>query len=307
MRVVNKATIMNKLPYLIVIVLASACNTYKPAKMAKAPKELKPINKMYSYVPKGIVKQDFNEASSHWTHVTVGDFFIHPTEISNHDWKEYLYWLKVNKPEAYNENLPDTTVWTKELTYCEPYVAYYFQHPAYRDYPVVGITKKQAEDYCEFLTTALKTKYPEANIKARLPTKSEWLRAARDTGSSPYPQGPFLRNSRGCYLYNFRVVGDHRIDFNDSTKKYIVHNNTSKTAIGSLDGGLITTEIHSYFPNKFGLYNMSGNVAELIADDNKAMGGSWLSTGYNIRLDSEQEVNGPSSTIGFRPVLEIIK
>jgi formylglycine-generating enzyme required for sulfatase activity len=69
----------------------------------------------------------------------------------------------------------------------------------------------------------------------------------------------------------------------------------------------ITSNANSYYPNQFGIYNMSGNVAELVSDDTVAMGGSWNDTGYDVRVESEQPATKPKSTIGFRVVAVIEK
>ncbi len=72
-----------------------------------------------------------------------------------------------------------------------------------------------------------------------------------------------------------------------------------------MDGATITASAKSYYPNQFGIYNMSGNVAELVSDDTVAMGGSWNDTGYDVRVESEQPATDPRSTIGFRVVAVI--
>ena len=83
---------------------------------------------------------------------TVSSFYLDETEVTNFDWLEYLYWLRrvyaTDYPEVYKKALPDTLVWRSKLAYNEPYVEYYLRHPAYRDYPVVGINWLQANDYC---------------------------------------------------------------------------------------------------------------------------------------------------------------
>ena len=74
--------------------------------------------------------------------VTVSSFYMDECEISNLDYREYLYWISrvyVEYPEVYKRALPDTLVWRRKLAYNEPYVEYYFRHPAYQDYPVVGV------------------------------------------------------------------------------------------------------------------------------------------------------------------------
>lgn len=88
--------------------------------------------------------------------VTVSSFYMDETEVSNLDYREYLYWLRRVYNDAYPEvildALPDTLVWREELAYNEPYVETYFRHPAYQDYPVVGINWVQANDYCLWRT-----------------------------------------------------------------------------------------------------------------------------------------------------------
>ena len=83
--------------------------------------------------------------------VTVNSFYMDETETCNVDWREYLYWLRrvyTDYPQVYKNALPDTLVWRSPLGYNEPYVTDYFRHPAYNDYPVVGVSWLQACDYC---------------------------------------------------------------------------------------------------------------------------------------------------------------
>jgi gliding motility-associated lipoprotein GldJ len=88
--------------------------------------------------------------------VTVSSFYMDQTEVRNLDYCEFLYWTRrvfsVDYPEVLQKRLPDTLVWRDRLAYNEPYVDYYLRHPAYRDYPVVGISWVQATDYCNWRT-----------------------------------------------------------------------------------------------------------------------------------------------------------
>ncbi|MDP2422806.1 MAG: SUMF1/EgtB/PvdO family nonheme iron enzyme [Bacteroidales bacterium] len=88
--------------------------------------------------------------------ITVPSFYMDETEVSNLDYLEYLYWLwrvfGTNHPEVYYKALPDTLVWREKLAYNEPLVDYYLRHPAYHNYPVVGVTWQQANDYCIWRT-----------------------------------------------------------------------------------------------------------------------------------------------------------
>jgi len=87
--------------------------------------------------------------------VSVPSFYIDRTEVANVHYREYLYWLnKVFDPTdpanlpILNAALPDTLVWRSELSYNEPLVELYLRHPGFNDYPVVGVSWRQAHDFC---------------------------------------------------------------------------------------------------------------------------------------------------------------
>ncbi len=86
--------------------------------------------------------------------VTVSSFYMDETEVANVDYLEYLYWtyrvFGADYPEVYRAALPDTLCWRDELAYNDPYVEYYLRHPAYRDYPVVGVNWLQANEYAKW-------------------------------------------------------------------------------------------------------------------------------------------------------------
>ena len=88
--------------------------------------------------------------------VTVSSFYMDETEVSNLSYVEYLYWTQKvfgpTWPDIYYKALPDTLVWREKLAYNEPFVEYYLRHPAYRDYPVVGVNWLQANEFCAWRT-----------------------------------------------------------------------------------------------------------------------------------------------------------
>lgn len=104
--------------------------------------------------------QTEEDVMGHWDNVpkrvTVPSFYIDRTEVANVHYREYIHWLnRVFDPEADENNrkiidaaLPDTLVWRSELSYNEPLVEYYFRHPGFNNYPVVGVSWRQAYDFC---------------------------------------------------------------------------------------------------------------------------------------------------------------
>ncbi len=150
---------------------------------------------------------------------------------------------------------PDTLCWVRDFTYSfhDPMTNMYFWHPAYDNYPVVGITWVQAKAFSVWRTQLLNTWLVAMGDlfvnDFRLPTEAEWERAARgDLNNSPYPWGgPYIRNESGCFLGNFKPMRGRYFE----------------------DGGFHTVKAYSYNPNGWGLYCMAGNVSE------------WCETAYD--------------------------
>jgi len=264
---------------------------------------------------------DFKAFHRHFTEVAFG-LYASKFETSNGEYRAFIRDLKKhNKKDELMICMVDSTRWADVMKYSKPYEQYYFQHEAYNDYPVVNITKEAARQYCKWLTEqynrAPKRKYKR--VRFRLPTEQEW-RMAADAGqeNALFPWGgPYLQNAKGNYLANFRVIPQSAIrDRGDKEcLEYVPldaknRNLGLQSDLGGLEG-TITSPVKSFYPNEYGLYNMSGNVAEMVESKTRStMGGSWQNTGYFLRLDAEDpyaEVEGPYPAIGFRVFMEIIE
>ena len=268
----------------------------------------------------------------------VQSFYMDETEVTNYMYLQYLQWIKeVFPPE--NENyrkiyegaLPDTLVWRNRLGYNEVMTNNYLRHPAYAEYPVVGVSWIQAVEFSNWRTdrvnelilekegiTARNARYglndgetfststylnaptqtyggndsltrggnrsksiekrskDSTNLYIqrkdgllmpayRLPTEAEWEYAAiglvsvrsfnNYRGRKKYPwDGQYTRSGKR------KTQGDQLANFKQGDGDY------GGIAGWSDDGADITAEIKSYQPNDFGLYDMSGNVAEWVAD-----------------------------------------
>ena len=199
-----------------------------------------------------------------------------------------------------------------------------YEHEAYDDYPVVGITWDQANAFCHWRTHImnefLRARKEPLMPDFRLPTETEWEYAARGgLGMSPYPWGgPYTRNEKGCFLANFKPLRGNY----------------------TADGGLKAIKVRSYNPNNYGLYDMAGNVAEwtstvyeemsnsythdMNSDNSRSTdqmlgkedefkrkvirGGSWKDISYFIRNStrSYEYADVSTSYIGFRCVMDFL-
>ena len=89
----------------------------------------------------------------------VMSFYIDETEVTNLMYLEFLNWLETVFPKneeryrlIYEGALPDTLVWRSQLGYVEELTTNYLRHPAYAEYPVVGVNWLQAVQYAEWRT-----------------------------------------------------------------------------------------------------------------------------------------------------------
>jgi len=87
--------------------------------------------------------------------VTVRSFYMDETEVTNQHWRDYMHWTErtfSDFPLILKKATPDENVWRSKLGYNEPLAEYYLRHPAYQDYPVVGVSWLQASNYCAWRT-----------------------------------------------------------------------------------------------------------------------------------------------------------
>lgn len=275
--------------------------------------------------------------------VTVSSFYIDKTEVANIHYREYLNWIEKTFDDpsfeaVVNGAKPDTLVWRSELSANEPLVESYFRHPSYNNYPVVGVSWRQANDFCiwrgnrvnelilvqkglanpnqlktiqgqaeENFTTksyllGLYSTQPGRQKKAvlvdengrprnyakiedgillpdyRLPTEAEWEYAALAyINQNPNvkvregKRGEELIMNKQVYSWSTNINGLRDNRFGSWQGRYMANFKRGNGDYMGIAGGLndnssIPGPISSFYPNGFGLYNMSGNVNEWVAD-----------------------------------------
>ncbi|MCH2199225.1 MAG: formylglycine-generating enzyme family protein [Flavobacteriales bacterium] len=264
------------------------------------------------------------DTCTHNRTVMVEGFYCATTEVSNFMYREFVNDLKKNgETEKLALAQVDSTQWMVASSYCEPLKDLYFFHPAYYEYPVVNVSHEGALLYCAWLQDSLNA-FADGEVKytVTLPTRDEWVAAAK--GGHEFATyawgGPYLRNTKGCFLANFRYLGAGNIHYNSETEEYEVMTTVPGPFLGhpgaTLGGGRknqdcfsgvfeFTSPVRSYVQNDFGLYNMNGNVAEMVAEEGIACGGGWKSTGYDVRCESTMLNDGPQPDVGFRPIIRV--
>jgi formylglycine-generating enzyme required for sulfatase activity len=268
--------------------------------------------------------------------------FFDEAEISNIEYREMLFWVGKRygkESDIYKSLIIDSTVWGKitgwdiltdslkyrngrslNLEFC------YLNHPAYSNYPVVGITYEQAVFFCKWRTERVnewfffsdkknkKIKFNSDSIyvvpkvvEYFLPTEYEWEMACGNLfknigkplgATSEFIYCNTLEYQTSINFYNMQYEKHLvSVDFNpnricDTVKKLQINYYWKNIEP--------TVSVYNKPQNNFGLYNMIGNVAEIVAEKNISKGGSYY---HNLfEADSKKNIpySKPEAWLGFR-------
>ena len=269
---------MKKLTILTTLLSFSLFSWKSPHPISK--KLRKVLGNNWAYIPIGEAKIGENIQ-------TVNDFYIFKTEVSNLDYRTFLESVKDKNPTQYKSALPDTTVWKSDIiAFNDSYMIQYFRYPGFSQYPVVGISHENALLYCKWIEENINLQLSEGEkVIVKLPSEIEWIRAARGDNHNQFYafEGSNLKDKKGGNLANYKIEQ---------------RNNRS--------GMIITAGIKSYRPNEFGIFQMSGNLAEMLDEPKKVKGGSWNMPANFLKIDESEIVKYPSNNVGFRPILTMV-
>jgi len=261
------------------------------------------------------------------------NLFIDKTEITNLNWLEYLYYLYRDSTQAiYHQALPDSSVW---LSYGDTLkTKHYLRYPSLRSFPVVGITKKQAEAYCAWRSIAT-TKYydrlekkkadglqPDQKVifKFRLPTEAEWMKAvsgnlnieAHPFGFKDYLSAASIQGKEKNLYEKTNKTVDYDIFQNDLKEFLKGKNEPSFNVVKSFRNYF---QYGDYSPrsitdkrsiaNPTGASDMIGNVAEFVQESGFVKGGSWAHDLESSMIKKRQAYHGPAAWIGLRCICEV--
>ncbi len=284
-------------------------------------------------------------------------FFMQKYEVSNAQYLAFIKDISDTNSQLGRKYLPDTMVWRTPLAFGEKYVDYYLRHPAYGNYPVVGVSYRKAVAFAKWKTEQYNQQEERIfkKVRFRLPTEEEWEYAAK--GGKSYGYTPFKEpnaiDEKGEPRANFVVVsqlGIYRDTFPDTNnrfvrsisekpkeKMYLISTGDRYYPKSARVRGLYEEHfikpVESYEPNGYGLYQMGGNVEEMVdayyyrdpsfyyfSHDIKeykydkpwgvTKGGSWGDTGFYLQCPVRQfyeDEHSSSMEMGFRLVMEVLE
>ncbi len=263
------------------------------------------------------------------------NFYCDQTEVGNIDWLEYMYWTSRvfgDNSEEYLATLPDSTVWIYQDTSLHGFTRFYLQSPAYRSYPVVGISKTQVECYSKwradrvFEQLLIENKIIEANQK---PTVENYFTIIK------YQNGeiPLLKSTAKIKFYpHFRLATSNEwqniLQFSDSLDNYYdqksrVYRKSLASKNRIICGFTPPKESYKWpsacyncpaptrgyfylssYSKMQTLWEIRGNVCEMLADTSLCGGGGWIHTKEDIMQSDTFHISGPNAYTGFRNVCE---
>jgi gliding motility-associated lipoprotein GldJ len=224
--------------------------------------------------------------------VSISTFWMDETEMTNNDYKEFLFDMKKQVSKDSMDKLePSEKVWRGAMSFNDVYESYYFRFPGFNFYPVAGVSWSQADAYAKWRTayaqkvvieerkmdtTLTRSQLIELGVviaEFRLPNEAEWEYAAKAMIGTQYLDenqeygriypwdGRGVRNPYDSRGKKGAKQGDFLANFKRGRGDYagIAGDQTN-------DGEIIPSNVYDMAPNDFGLYNMAGNMNEWVYD-----------------------------------------
>lgn len=259
------------------------------------------------------------------------NFYCDQTEISNITWHEYCYWLLERHGATSNEYLsalPDTNVWLNEHPALHHLKDTYFRNRAYDNYPVVGITQKQAEKFSEwrslvvFQMFLISEKYMDVqsvydlsndfSIERYFNGTCKWVKGT--TKPRFYPRFRLPTQDERLMILNYADTVNLKY-FEKCNSSFCKECKNNYPKMNSnwyekiMKFNLPLEEVRIDCVSKKGapLYHIRGNVNEWLSTPNKAAGGGWKHKRKEILERDTFSLFYPDAATGFRNVVEWIE
>ena len=245
------------------------------------------------------------------------------TEVSNSFWKEYMHWVKTAHGESsklYKATMPDTIgyiytlpiITSTDTSFFQLSKYSYFRLPNYDDYPITGITLKQAKLYCEWRSDRVL----EMLLIVKGLIKVRQNRATKN----PFTIKKFLTKKKYkdereliSFYPQFYIadIDDWTVIKNLIQKKEIsvgkINSKNTYEAVLLETNSPLLPKCYEDEKREGLLYNILGNVSELIDSENQCVGGNINDKTSDILKMEVTECNLPDKLVGFRCLSKWVK
>jgi hypothetical protein len=256
--------------------------------------------------------------------------YLDETEIANIHWLEFLYYARQDSlsPEDYQVLVPDTTVWTRfpydsifaldslcrihkstfkqdvsydhDYSYCRDS---YLRYPGYRYYPVVGISREQAQLYSLWRSEIVNEISNEVLVKENQP-----YRVVNRYRLPRVSELNFALNQHPIGLIGQKNWGNTCQAFRDAFP-YDLYLEANVLREGRLRDTLLASPNNPFFYHVFALNsqvkNLIGNAAELTAEPGISWGGSCFDVVERDQLQKSYTLPKPDHKTGFRCICDL--
>ncbi len=286
---------------LMVVLLFSQNNNFVNIKLSEIEVHNKKIKKeLESLVcipsKKFKVNEILGDSISIFTSYTdsVSKFYISPYEVSNGEYKDFIVYVKDSIKRTQKKSyistkdfqykfsngdvvnvVPDMDCWKFDAPYSYnlPMAALYFTRKEFDNFPVVGVSLKQALAYCSWKSTVVNKSIKansQVHIEITLPKNVEWEAAAPDTFNILDKKQIEEKTVLDFIKFvNMSYAGSKNYGFSSNYFEKEIFDPTIP-AYAACDGAFYTVPVKFYLPDKNNLYNIFGNVAEWTLDTGKA-------------------------------------
>lgn len=270
-----------------------------------------------------------------------GNVYASKHELKNKEYWFFMEYLRTNGyNDLYNQFLQDLSKYdevTQSLLSRYHYSPVNFKELKSRykkqnqpNYPALDFTHEAAKAYCEWLTVQYNGNEKRAfkKVRFRLPEQEEWTMAALGfnefqswqleenvirarTGKDKATEKSYdLSKNRISYPWAI-TAWDLRNSVMNRVNCYLANVKVDEKIVCPAgikgDGWTFTSPVETYFSNEMGLYDMIGNVAEMVSEPGIAMGGSWNDTPENATISSSYSYEGSDVKVGMRLFMEVIE
>ena len=296
------------------IVFASLCILFCKCAYSNKTEERHLSGKKYYFTanPPGTIKIGNN-------------FFYDQTEMSNLSWLEYMFWTSRVFGKSSSEfaaSVPEGAVWITKAVFNNkscfmPYAQYYLRHPAYSNYPVVGVSEQQAIDYSKWRSDRVMEFILITNKKIvwdSAPNRGTYFSIER------YFTGKYKNIKPDT---NFLYYPDYRLPTINEWKMAVHYEDSINKHVLKDSIGWFWSDIDPFKNDSFGvnaptipvwagciskkkkpIYNLRGNVGEWTSEYEVSIGGGWIDKKEIILTQDTFHVKTENAWTGFRNVCE---